>query len=76
MLAAIAVVLLQSAGAGRSAALQVQAVSSAAPSPAKAGIVRTYYIAADEVNWDYTPQGRNIAGIPHGETTEDESGKG
>jgi FtsP/CotA-like multicopper oxidase with cupredoxin domain len=76
MLAAIAVVLLQGAGAGRSAALQAPAVPSSPSSPTQAGIVRTYYIAADEVNWDYTPQGRNIAGIPHGETTEDESGKG
>src|ERR1700760_1092331 len=76
MLAAMAVVLLQGAGVGRSAALQAPVVPSAAPSPAKAGIVRTYYIAADEVNWDYTPQGRNIAGIPHVETTEDDSGKG
>ena len=40
----------------------------------KPGIVRTYYIAADEVDWDYTPRGRNLAGLPHVETAEDETG--
>ena len=75
VLAAIAVLLL-GVGPDRSAALPAPAKPSTAPSTAKPGVVRTYYIAADEVNWDYTPQGRNIAGIPHGETTEDESGKG
>jgi manganese oxidase len=30
---------------------------------------RTYFIAADEVNWDYAPQGRNmITGQPFGDT--------
>jgi len=24
------------------------------------GITRTYYIAADEVEWDYAPSGRNL----------------
>jgi FtsP/CotA-like multicopper oxidase with cupredoxin domain len=38
------------------------------------GVIRQYFIAADEVNWDYTPHGRNLAGIPHVETGEDESG--
>src|SRR3954452_16265054 len=29
---------------------------------------RTYYIAADEVNWDYAPQGKNmITGQPFGD---------
>jgi FtsP/CotA-like multicopper oxidase with cupredoxin domain len=42
----------------------------------KPGIVRTYYIAADEVDWDYTPRGRNLAGLPHVETAEDETGAG
>jgi FtsP/CotA-like multicopper oxidase with cupredoxin domain len=47
------------------------------PAPAaKPGAVRLYYIAADEVDWDYTPHGRNLAGIPRLETAEDESGKG
>ena len=40
------------------------------------GVVRTYFIAADEVNWDYTPRGRNLAGLPHVETADDESGAG
>jgi FtsP/CotA-like multicopper oxidase with cupredoxin domain len=40
------------------------------------GVVRTYYIAADEVDWDYTPRGRNLAGLPHAETGEDEAGGG
>lgn len=42
----------------------------------KPGVVRTYYIAADEVEWDYTPHGRNLARLPHVETSEDESGSG
>jgi manganese oxidase len=36
----------------------------------------TYYIAAEEVDWDYTPNGRNRAGLPHVENAEDESGGG
>ena len=44
--------------------------------PEKPGVVRTYYIAADEVDWDYTPRGRYLAGLPHGETSEDESAAG
>jgi FtsP/CotA-like multicopper oxidase with cupredoxin domain len=37
----------------------------------KPGKVRTYYIAADEVKWDYAPQGRNmITGQPF---TDDEN---
>ncbi len=39
----------------------------------KPGVVRTYYIAADEVDWDYTPHGRNLAGLPHIEASDDES---
>jgi FtsP/CotA-like multicopper oxidase with cupredoxin domain len=38
--------------------------STSAPS-AKPGVVRTYYIAADEVAWNYAPTGRNgITGKP------------
>jgi len=76
VLAAIVFFLIQAPDAGRSAGLHAPAVPSPAGSPAKAGVVRTYYIAADEVNWDYTPQGRNIAGIPRVETAEDDTGKG
>src|ERR1700730_14272855 len=42
----------------------------------KPGIVRTYYIAADEVDWDYTPRGRNLAGLPHVEAAENEADGG
>jgi manganese oxidase len=42
----------------------------------KPGVVRTYFIAADEVDWDYTPLGRNLAGIPHPESGESESAAG
>jgi FtsP/CotA-like multicopper oxidase with cupredoxin domain len=37
------------------------------------GAVRTYFIAADEVDWDYTPRGRNLSGLPHVETAENDS---
>jgi hypothetical protein len=40
---------------------------------AKHGAVRTYFIAADEVDWDYTPRGRNLAGVPRVEKSEDDS---
>jgi hypothetical protein len=39
-------------------------------------VVHTYFIAADEVDWDYTPRGRNLAGLPHTLGSEDESGGG
>lgn len=39
----------------------------------KPGIARTYYIAADEVDWDYTPKGRNLSGLPRVENAEDEA---
>jgi FtsP/CotA-like multicopper oxidase with cupredoxin domain len=35
--------------------------------------VRTYFIAADEVDWDYTPRGRNLTGLPKVENTEDDA---
>jgi len=37
------------------------------------GVVRSYFIAADEVDWDYTPRGRNLAGLPRVETTENDN---
>ncbi len=47
---------------------------SAQPKPSDApGITRLYFIAADEVDWDYTPNGRNTVGVPHPESAEDES---
>src|SRR3954467_9069106 len=47
--------------------------SGGATSPAHSATVqtRTYYIAADDVNWDYAPQGKNmITGQPF---TDDEN---
>lgn len=42
------------------------ASSSAAQSGARGGRTRTYFIAADEVTWDYVPGGRDeIAGEPY-----------
>jgi len=35
------------------------------------GAVRTYFIAADRVDWDYTPRGRNLTGVPVQEGAED-----
>jgi FtsP/CotA-like multicopper oxidase with cupredoxin domain len=40
------------------------------------GITRVYFIAADEVDWDYSPGGRNLTGLPHPEASEDESAGG
>jgi len=34
--------------------------------------VHTYFIAADEVTWDYTPNGRELTGTPHPEGAEGE----
>ena len=39
------------------------------------GVVRRYFIAADEVDWDYTPRGRNLTGLPRVEGAEDDAGK-
>jgi FtsP/CotA-like multicopper oxidase with cupredoxin domain len=47
------------------AILCVQPVSVNAAPPAHAGKTRTYYVAADEVQWDYAPSGRDEAmGMP------------
>jgi FtsP/CotA-like multicopper oxidase with cupredoxin domain len=41
------------------------AVRSQAAQSESAGKTRTYYVAADEVNWDYAPSGRDEAmGMP------------
>ena len=40
---------------------------------APAARVHTYYIAADEVIWDYTPRGRNLIGVPHVEGSDEET---
>lgn len=39
----------------------LQSFSSSAAPPKKSGTTRTYYVAADEVNWDYAPSGRDEA---------------
>ncbi len=45
--------------------LCLQAISVHAAPPAHAGKTRTYYVAADEVQWDYAPSGRDEAmGMP------------
>lgn len=36
----------------------------------------TYYIAAEEVQWDYTPRGRNLAGTPDIESAETSAARG
>jgi manganese oxidase len=66
--AAIALLL---ALAGTGAHDSGHAAHAQAPPQARPGKVRTYYIAADEVRWDYAPQGRNlITGAPF---TDDEN---
>ena len=43
-------------------------VRSQAAQSESAGKTRTYYVAADEVNWDYAPYGRDEAmGMPFDE---------
>jgi len=53
---------------GGTAAAQGSATASGAPN-GSTGQTRTYYIAADEVTWDYAPGNMNqISGQPLGET--------
>jgi manganese oxidase len=40
---------------------------------ASGGRLHTYFIAADEILWDYTPKGRNLTGLPHVEGSDDEA---
>ncbi|HVZ19478.1 MAG TPA: multicopper oxidase domain-containing protein [Vicinamibacterales bacterium] len=37
------------------------------PSRHATGVTRTYYIAAEDVLWDYAPRGRNLTGAPSAE---------
>lgn len=39
------------------------------------GKTHTYYIAADEVMWDYAPKGRNLTGMPGGQEDDDQVGR-
>jgi hypothetical protein len=41
--------------------------------PEHSGVERKYFIAADEVDWDYTPRGRGLAGVPRVEKREEET---
>jgi len=55
--------------AGRILVLLASVVSLAPADAAHGGTVtapqvRTYYIAADEVAWNYAPKGRNLTGTP------------
>jgi len=43
-----------------------QPKAQAAPPPGSK--IHTYFIAADEVQWNYAPRGRNLAGLPGGES--------
>lgn len=68
---------MEASGKGPSA----QAPGSVEAQPSKlsqvhSGVTRIYYIAADEVDWDYTPHGRNLLGLPHHEAGEDEASPG
>src|SRR4051812_23962366 len=54
-----AIVLLAVAGVAQLAATAVRLVAAQDP-PAAAGRVRTYYIAAEETDWDYAPLGIDI----------------
>ena len=49
--------------------------SQAQSKPPSASKLHTYFIAADEVDWDYTPRGRGLTGTPHLEI-EDETPSG
>jgi hypothetical protein len=54
--------------------MPVKSEGSKQPKAERPGVVRNYFIAADEIDWDYTPHGKNVAGLPHSETGDDESG--
>ena len=51
-------------------AIQAQVVGHRLPQ------VRKYFIGADEVQWNYTPRGRNLAGLPDLEGAENASTQG
>ncbi len=42
----------------------------AAPPAVSPGVTRSYYIAADEVRWDYAPRGRHLTGTPTSDADE------
>jgi FtsP/CotA-like multicopper oxidase with cupredoxin domain len=69
--ALIVVVIAVASQLPRSAAAQPtpgDTVAAATSTAAPAGVTRTYYIAADTVQWNFTPQGMNmITGQPFGD---------
>lgn len=73
-------ILLAAAGIGTAQTPNPMAEHGAPASPAVPGHdgrethgrVRVYFIAADEVDWDYTPRGRNLTGLPRVESSENE----
>ena len=74
-LGAVATFAVASIPAGASPASATTSVdsywSSVAGTASPAGTTRTYYVAADEVVWDYAPTGRNqITGEPFGDTEQ------
>lgn len=73
MLAAIAAPAQMSEATASRSGNHAEAPAQPASESQKHGVVRTYYIAADEVDWDYTPHGRHLAGVPRRETGDDDS---
>ena len=53
--------------------VSAQMAHQPAPAAKKPAKTRTYFIAADEVKWDYAPRGRNLIGAP---AVENESAEG
>ena len=37
------------------------------PHQTEGGVTRTYYVAAEDVMWNYAPRGRNLTGVPSAE---------
>jgi FtsP/CotA-like multicopper oxidase with cupredoxin domain len=54
-------------------AMDVTTSSEKVDAQERRGVLRTYFIAADEVDWDYTPHGRNLTGLPTFETSENDT---
>src|SRR5438093_10044489 len=50
--------------AAATALLASASISARQTSAPRSGVSRTYYIAADEVRWDYAPRGRHLTGAP------------
>jgi FtsP/CotA-like multicopper oxidase with cupredoxin domain len=75
-----AAVLFLAIATHATAQMAMQTSPKAIPAPKKTaalapGKVRSYYIAADEVKWDYAPRGRNLTGTPAVENESAEGGR-